>query len=253
MAEKESPFILDETEDFAVVYKPPRMHSVPLKNSGGTLLDWYAAVFPPVTEISNRKGMLHRLDFETQGLVLFAKNQPSLDYLLKLQNEGNFVKEYSAVCQKNCALPSSFPVPPSGFPLAEFLGKTECVIESFFRPFGPGRKQVRPVTDACAQSRTIARSEIAQDRGAYYRTEIVNISENGYYAFTIRLKRGFRHQIRCQLAWTGCPVLNDPLYGQPPVNGFLALRSHGLFFTDPRSGKPREYRIEPLAIPSNPM
>jgi 23S rRNA pseudouridine1911/1915/1917 synthase len=255
MTEQEKPFVFDETEDFAVVYKPPRMHSVPQKNSNSdTLLEWYTQVFPPVMDLSNREGgMLHRLDFETQGLILFAKNQPSLDYLLTLQNEGNFIKEYSAVCQKNSTLPSSFPPPPPGFPLAEFPGQTSLAIESFFRPFGPGRKQVRPVTDAGTQSRKIARSEVAKDRGGYYRTEIVNVTGDGYYTFTIRLKRGFRHQIRCHLAWIGCPVLNDPLYGQQPASGFLALRSNRLIFTDPRNGKPREYRIEPLEIPSNPM
>jgi len=260
MTEQEKPFVLNETEDFAVVYKPPRMHSVPLKNSGGdTLLEWYAQVFPPVMELSNREGgMLHRLDFETQGLVLFAKNQQSLDYLLTLQNEGNFIKEYSAICRKNSALPSSFPPLPSGFPLAEFSGQTEYVIESFFRPFGPGRKQVRPVTDACGEGqkkthKEIASNKVAKDQGGYYRTEIVNATGNGYYTFTVRLKRGFRHQIRCHLAWIGCPVVNDPLYGQQPASGFLALRSNGLIFTDPRSGKSCEYRIEPLEIPSNPM
>jgi len=255
MTEQERPFVLNETEDFAVVYKPPRMHSVPLKDSGGdTLLEWYAAVFPPVMELSNREGgMLHRLDFETQGLVLFAKNQSSLDHLLKLQDEGNFIKEYSAVCHKNSALPSSFPTPPFNFSLAEFSGRTECAVESFFRPFGPGRKQVRPVTDDCGKVKKIARYEIAQDQGGCYRTEIINVTEDEYYTFTIRLKRGFRHQIRCHLAWIGCPVLNDPLYGQRPASGFLALRSNGLMFTDPRGGKPREYRTEPLEIPPNPM
>jgi 23S rRNA pseudouridine1911/1915/1917 synthase len=53
------------------------MHSVPLKNGGDTLLDWYAGIFPPVMDMCGRKegegGLLHRLDFETQGLVLFAK------------------------------------------------------------------------------------------------------------------------------------------------------------------------------------
>jgi len=255
MTDLEKPFVFDETEDFAVVYKPPRMHSVPLKNSGGdTLLEWYAAVFPPVMELSNREGgILHRLDFETQGLVLFAKNQQSLDYLLKLQDEGNFIKEYCAICHKNSALPSSFPASPFNFSLTEFSGQTSFAVESFFRPFGPGRKQVRPVTDACGKKRKIAHNEIAKDRGGYYRTEIIDITKNGYYTFTVRLKRGFRHQIRCHLAWIGCPVVNDPLYGQQPVSGFLALRSNGLMFTDPRSGKPREYRIEPLEIPSNPM
>ncbi|MDR2717098.1 MAG: RNA pseudouridine synthase [Treponema sp.] len=250
MAEQEKPYVLDETEDFAVVYKPPRMHSIPLKNNcGDTLLEWYAALFPAVMDISGRRGeregLLHRLDFETHGLVLFAKNQQSLDYLLTLQNEGNFIKEYSAMCRKNCTLPSSFPAPPSGFPLAEFSGQTEFAIESFFRPFGPGRKQVRPVTDACGKNRKITHNEVAKDRDGYYRTEIINVTENEYYTFTIRLKRGFRHQIRCHLAWIGCPVLNDPLYGDQPANGFLALRSNGLIFTDPRSGKLREYRIEP--------
>jgi len=255
MTEQGKPFVLDETEDFAVVYKPPRMHSVPLKNSGGdTLLEWYVAVFPPVMELSNREGgMLHRLDFETQGLVLFAKNQQALDYLLKLQNEGNFIKEYSAVCRKNSALPSSFPAPPFNFSLAEFPGQTNLAVESFFRPFGPGRKQVRPVTDACGKEQKNTHKEIAKDQGGYYRTEIVNVTGDGYYTFTIRLKRGFRHQIRCHLAWIGCPVLNDPLYGEQAADGFLALRSNGLVFTDPRGGKLREYRVEPLEIPSNPM
>ena len=225
------PFILDETDDFAVVYKPPRMHSAPLKHGGGdTLVDWYG-----------NGSLLHRLDFETHGLVLFAKNQPSLDFLLTQQEQGNFIKEYSAICQKFDTAVASFPPPP--FALSPTIAG--AAIESFFRPFGPGRKQVRPVTD------DNGKKEIAKDRGGYYRTEIVNvinnIADNGRYAFTVRLRRGFRHQIRCHLAWIGCPVANDPVYGgQPVIDGFLALRSHALFFPDPASGKQREYRIEPL-------
>jgi len=260
MTEQEKPYVLDETEDFAIVYKPPRMHSVPLKNSGSdTLLEWYAALFPPLMELSDRRGgkggILHRLDFETQGLVLFAKNQPALDHLLKLQDEGNFIKEYSAVCHKNYTLPSSFPAPPFQFSLAEFPGQASLAVESFFRPFGPGRKQVRPVTDACGKGQKNTHKEIAKDQDGYYRTEIINyrVTGDGYYILVIKLKRGFRHQIRCHLAWIGCPVLNDPLYGDRPASGFLALRSSGLIFTDLHGGKPREYRIEPLEIPSNPM
>ena len=247
-----TPFVLDETDDFAVVYKPPRMHSAPLQHSvqmqngdGDTLVDWYAAQFPTVKDISGRKegegGILHRLDFETHGLVLFAKNQPSLDFLLTQQDEGNFIKEYSAMCQKFDTALASFPPPP--FTVSPTIAG--AAIESFFRPFGPGRKQVRPITDDSK-----SRKEIAKDHGAYYRTEIVNINDNitdnGRYAFTVRLKRGFRHQIRCHLAWIGCPVDNDPIYGEQPADDFLALRSHALFFPDPASGKQREYRVEAL-------
>jgi 23S rRNA pseudouridine1911/1915/1917 synthase len=242
------PFVLDETGGFAVVYKPPRMHSAPLKHGGDTLLDWYAAQYPQVCNLSGRRdkegGLLHRLDFETHGLVLFAKNQQSLDFLLMQQEQGNFTKEYSAICQKSGATSASFPPPP--FTVSPSL--VGSVIESFFRPFGPGRKQVRPVTDN-GKSRKAVRNEIAKDRGGYYRTEIVNITDNEYYTFTVRLKRGFRHQIRCHLAWIGCPVVSDPIYGdQPGIDGFLALRSHALFFPDPDSGKQREYRIESLYL-----
>jgi 23S rRNA pseudouridine1911/1915/1917 synthase len=251
-------FVLDETGDFAVVYKPPRMHSAPLPKGGGdSLLDWYAAQFPQIMELSGRRGgeggMLHRLDFETHGLVLLAKNQPSLDFFMTQQEQGNFIKEYSAICQKSGAALVSFPPPPFVFSPSEFSGQTNLVIESFFRPFGPGRKQVRPVTDANGKGRKAARNGIAKDRGGYYRSEIVNITDNvtdnGHYAFIVRLKRGFRHQIRCHLAWVGCPVVNDPIYGeQPAADGFLALRSHGLVFSDPGSGKQREYRIEGLCL-----
>jgi 23S rRNA pseudouridine1911/1915/1917 synthase len=239
------PTILDETDDFAVIYKPPRMHCAPLKPGGGdTLLDWYAAVFPPITGLSGRKegegGLLHRLDFETQGLVLFAKTQKSLNHLLQQQDEGKFVKEYTATCLKPDPNNSSFHFslftfhfPPPPFNVAENgFPSTPFVIESFFRAYGPGRKQVRPVTDAAYKHRKI---------GDCYRTEIISVSDaDNCLSVTVRLCRGFRHQIRCHLAWIGCPVLNDPLYGGQAAdadgNGFLALHATGLAFTDPSNG-----------------
>jgi len=233
-----NPYILDETDDYAVVFKPPKMHCAPSRaNSGDTLLDWYAAIFPPVMEISGRKegegGLVHRLDYETRGLVLFAKNRPALDCLIRQQNEGSFQKEYEAICHP-VTPPASFPPPP--FDLAHNdLPKTPFVIESFFRPYGPGRKLVRPVV-------TAGKKETASDKGGYYRTTITGFSAaDGNYVFTAKLCRGFRHQIRCHLAWIGCPVLNDPLYGEES-NGFLGLQAVGLFFTD-KNGEPREYRI----------
>jgi 23S rRNA pseudouridine1911/1915/1917 synthase len=247
------PAIVAETNDYAVVFKPPRIHCAPLgQGETGTLLDWYAAVFPPVLALAGRKagegGLVHRLDFETQGLVLFAKNQHSLESFQAQQEEGTFIKEYGALClQSTSARLAGFPPPPA------LAGLPPFAIESFFRPFGPGRKQVRPVIDG-------AHKERAADKGGFYSTGIIAVSassspderiEGNLYSFTARIKRGFRHQIRCHLAWIGYPILNDPLYGpeQPPAesaSGFLALRAQGLFFIDPRTGQEREYRIEGL-------
>jgi len=239
------PYVLDETDDFAVIFKPPKMHSVPLaKKSGGTLLDWYADVFPPVVDL------LHRLDFETHGLALAAKNLKAYEFLKAAQDRDEFIKEYSAVCISAASASSiaAFGFPPPPFSIGEFSSEKPLVIESFFRPFGPGRKQVRPVIEDGKKHR-----ELAKDRGGFYKTEISEV-RNSF--FTLRIKRGFRHQIRCHLCWIGCPILNDPVYrfqldektvsDDEPAAGILALRAHALFFTDPSSGKPREYRIAPL-------
>ena len=253
MQEADAPFLHAETGDFAVVWKPPRMHCAPLKDGeGGTLLEWYAALFPPALAITGRKkgegGLVHRLDFETRGLVLFAKNQKTLDFLLARQDEGAFVKEYEARSVQAPPRLPGFPPPPAAPDCAAPGFPAEPVaIKSFFRPFGPGRKQVRPVTGAAPAYR-----EIAKDGGGYYRTEIRGVAASApFFDFALTIQRGFRHQIRCHLAWIGYPILNDPLYGtgdDSAPGAFLALSSSGLVFPDPRSGERREYRVRPLLV-----
>jgi 23S rRNA pseudouridine1911/1915/1917 synthase len=234
------PYILEETADFAVVFKPPRMHSAPLaKKEGGTLFEWFVA---RENTAQTSAVLMHRLDFDTHGLVLLAKNAKSFEFFKELQDKGGFIKEYSAIC-----VPVTDAVVAPGFPPPPVLAAHDpspeepLVIKSFFRPFGPGRKLVRPVIDEGKK-----KHEIAKDGGAFYRTEIISINNN---VFTVRLKRGFRHQIRCHLCWAGRPILNDPLYPQPREGGpvpDMALRASALFFPDPSTGKQREYRISPI-------
>jgi len=235
-----APYIIEETNDFAVVFKPPRMHSAPLaKKEGGTLFDWFTAREQALSPC--QANLMHRLDFDTHGLVLFAKNLKSFEFFKELQDKGGFVKEYSAVCAVTCNDSSvpGFPPPPA---FADYAPSPEnpLVIESYFRPFGPGRKLVRPVIEEGKKSR-----EIAKDNGDFYRTEITGINGD---IFSLRLKRGFRHQIRCHLCWVGFPIINDPLYPHPLETDnsvpALSLRASALFFTDPSTGKQREYKID---------
>jgi 23S rRNA pseudouridine1911/1915/1917 synthase len=233
--ENNLPHILEENNDFAIVYKPPKVHCVPNKRrNGDNLLEWYG-----------KGSLMHRLDFETHGLVLFANNEKSFEYFDSLQKKGDFIKEYSAVCAN-----MDISVQALAFPAPPVLLDTEpspdnpLVIKSFFRPFGPGRKQVRPVINDGKKHK-----ETVKDRGAYYRTEITGICGD---VFTVRIKRGFRHQIRCHFCWAGFPILNDPIYHHPvKENSFstadiLALRAQALIFSDPSNGKRIEYRINPL-------
>jgi len=255
------PYILDETGDFAVVYKPPRMHcenkymnfnrepqnpttqdrsDEPTRKyeEDDTLFSFYKQ------KENDYLRLMHRLDYETHGLVLFAKNEKSFNYLKDLQDRGEFIKEYSAICsvQNNFSQTSvsSFQTPDfSQLSDHHSLLTVPFIIESYFRPYGPGRKTIRPITDEKKNHK-----ETAKDKGGFYKTEVINIENN---IFTVRIKRGFRHQIRCHLCWKGFPIINDPLYPQiTETHDFLALRSQALFFCDPLTEKKIDYRIEPL-------
>jgi len=281
---KKIPCIIGETENFAVVFKPPKMHCAPanslIKNTEkfllnkpcDTLLEWFKEKSSSVFDI------MHRLDYETHGLVLFAKNEKCFNFFKSAQDNGDFIKEYSAECiisKKNSKNPvyfkdihdsSSFiPRSINGFPpppLFDHIPSIEkpFIIESYFRPFGQGRKTVRPVIENNKNYK-----ETAKDKGGFYRTEIISVNNN---IFTARIKRGFRHQIRCHLFWIGFPILNDPLYfhgtssdtvfnniikedkascnEESKFYSFLALKSHAIFFSDPKTGEKREYRIPPV-------
>ena len=241
----DSPFILKETDDYLVVFKPPKMHCTKNKDQITenkeqiTLHEWVVLQCPSVFDL------MHRLDFETQGLVLFAKNEKSYYFFKTAQDRGEFVKEYSALCSKTKGTSLE------GFPESSIkenifsINSLPFIIESYFRPFGPGRKQVRPIIEDGKKHK-----EIASDKGDFYQTEIIKIEElpADQYKFTVRIKRGFRHQIRCHLSWAGFPILNDPLYSRSTneERDFLALRSHALFFPDPSSRKKTEISIDSI-------
>ncbi|GHU64676.1 RNA pseudouridine synthase [Spirochaetia bacterium] len=232
-----NPQILYEEKDFLIVYKPPGMHSTPLKEGDKNLAGWCISLYPEISSIKGRRagegGCLHRLDFDTQGLVLFARNQDSFEEFMKEQDEGRIIKEYGCLAVKaNTVLP--------GFPV--FSGDNPSLIESPFRPFGTGRKEVRPVGGGLHKSRL---KDAARDKGKPYRTEIADkIKFSDYYEkcekcekkefwyYRLKIQRGFRHQIRCHMAWIGYPILNDALYGGFTKGGMLALRAQAISFKD---------------------
>jgi 23S rRNA pseudouridine1911/1915/1917 synthase len=111
-------------------------------------------------------------------------------------------------------------------------------VESAFRPFGPRGRAVRPSPEE-KQGK-----DFISDRGKS-RLSLVEGAEKlesplfPLYRFRVRIFRGFRHQIRCHLAWLGFPLLNDSLYGGALLPGAgedppsIGLRAQGLSFPDP--------------------
>jgi len=291
------PQILAAEKDFLIVYKPAGMHSAPLGNSQDTILKWCSAEYPEILELSgkddpvdddsdsennNRQasdgGLLHRLDYDTHGLMIIARTPQGMDSLIEQQRHGKIFKEYCALtAEKKTALPG-FPDERPIIPFWVFREKHRIGdtinIRSAFRPYGPGRKEVRPVvTDVnipYTGNMKIKNQgpDIALDGNRPYVTNIITgkimpyggVSGSVDYkvrdtndpvisSFRLGILRGFRHQIRCHLAWVGRPILNDGLYGGISFgNGSLALRAFLISFADPCTGAKRVFAIEQIKI-----
>jgi len=233
------PRIVHETPSFLIVYKPHGLHTAPLRSDEtDNLLAWCAASRPELLGVKGLKdiehGLLHRLDGDTEGLVLLAKTQEAFDAIISSQKQGLFVKEYVAVCRPMDHSLPGFPAAPGPLVLPLNL---PFAVESGFRAFGPGRRAVRPVS---VHAPGVTGKECALDQGAPYRTEILEAStpeaEPQRMRFRVRLLRGFRHQVRCHLAWLGYPIKGDSLYGTAS-DGVLGLSAVAIRFPEPGTGK----------------
>jgi 23S rRNA pseudouridine1911/1915/1917 synthase len=247
------PRIIAVEEGYIVAWKPAGLHSAPLKKGGGSsLLDYCTANYPEVGAVRGKQpwegGLLHRLDRETQGLVLIARSQEAFDTLAAQQKAGVFVKDYEAICVPAACKAPGFPPIPEDL-VDALINNKPFLIKSGFRAWGPGRKQVRPIPVKDNEALTGAA------RAKIYQTELLEtmlVDESGGTParyFRLRLSRGFRHQIRCHLAWLGWPILNDPLYGgMSEEGGTMELLAQALRFNDPLNGEPREYRLPHITV-----
>ena len=142
--------------------------------------------------------VVHRIDRDTSGIVVFAKNRETHRLLCRQFEERLVKKEYLAVV----------------------AGKTEAkgVLQKPIYQFGSGRMGV-------------------DKRGKESVTEFIMV-ESFENASVLKVfpHTGRRHQIRVHLFDEGHPILGDPLYGRNrPVGGIPRLMLHAsrITFTDP--------------------
>ncbi len=210
--------------DILVVNKPSGIPTAPLTGDGDELClvnivrKKHPQIMIPRGNLEREGGLIHRLDTPTSGLVLFALNQAAYDNLIKEQKRDGIIKQYRAVfTNRKNELPEGFPA----FPYPDILsGNT--IISSYFRLFGPRGAAVRPALNAGAK----------RCSGQKYSTQIEMESENSVIC---TLSRGFRHQIRCHMAWAGYPLKGDVLYGGTESEDF-GLTAVGISFTSPSTG-----------------
>ena len=199
-------------EPYLIINKPSRLPSAPLnENDRNNAFSIAAELFPELLNVTGRKeiehGLLHRIDTETSGLLIIAATQDSYENLLQLQKENKIKKYYSALSNVDYENINKL----GGFPSSDFVyckNIKEYNLESYFRFFGEGRKCVRPVTK---NSNGAALKKLGKP--VLYNTNI-KIVENSCDLIRIEacITNGFRHQVRCHLAWMGLPIMGDSLY-----------------------------------------
>lgn len=165
-----------------------------LANETNTLVDFFIDKYPDVKKLdwpdTTRPGIVHRLDKETSGLIVLAKNP---EVLIKLQTQF-----------KNREVQKTY--------LALVLGKVEKEgkVEANIERGNAGTQKVVDVNYSF--NNKIIRPAITFYKPIkYYR-----FNNNDFTLLEVQPKTGRMHQIRTHLKYLGFPIIGDPLYNIKP-------------------------------------
>lgn len=209
--------IVWEDENMAVINKPSGMLTHPTtKEISGTLVN--ALMYKYGENLSDlngdlRPGIVHRLDRNTSGLIMIAKNNRTHEFLVNEMKEKRFLKKYLAVVKGS-------------------LEKDEFEIES---PIG--RHLTQP------------HKQCIREDGKESLT-LVKVLERleGATFVELTLITGRTHQIRVHMSSIGHPVYNDTLYGFGKMKiktEEQVLQSYKLEFTRPFTEERISLEIQP--------
>lgn len=206
--------IVYEDDDLLVVNKPKGMVVHPAAgNEDGTLVNALLAHCPDTLSGINgvmRPGIVHRIDKDTSGLLMVAKNDTAHQSLAAQIAEHSFTRVYEAVIVGH---------------LKEQSGTVNAPIGRH-----PVHRKKMAVTDKNAKPAVTHYTVLAE--------------YPGYSHIRVRLETGRTHQIRVHMAYLGHPVAGDTVYGgskQPPELHGQCLHAKTVGFIHPRTGEYREF------------
>ena len=226
-----------EDADLAVINKPPGLVVHPGAGTpDGTLVNALLARDGQLSSIGGvfRPGIVHRLDKDTSGLMVVARNDFSHRTLSEALSRHDVARVYHAITLRS---------------FRENSGRIEA-------PIGrhpSGRTRMAVVHEKKGGRPAVTHWKVIEQMGAYSLVEC-------------RLETGRTHQIRVHLAHEGHPLLGDELYGggfalasqfvPAQANKLRAtlhtvqrqmLHARQLAFTHPRTGEPMSFTAEPPA------
>ena len=206
--------ILYQDDDLAVVVKPCGMVVHPAAgNEDGTMVNALLHHLDSLGGIGGelRPGIVHRLDKDTSGLLLVAKNDAAQLALSRQLQERQMEKHYRALVDGLMKEPS---------------GRVEAPI---------------------ARSRKDRKKMAVDPEGREAVTEWTVLAEGrGVTLLDVHILTGRTHQIRVHMKHLGHPVCGDPIYGSSRGAKVprLMLHAWSLAFTHPRTGERMTFTAE---------
>ena len=219
--------IIFEDDDLIVVNKPVQMsvHPTTMEETGTLVqallyhsLQIAEAIYDMDSLVSRlRPGIVHRLDKDTTGLLVVAKNKPALISLTNQFKEHLVTKEYTALLFGNLSEPLT---------IHTNLKRNKRADKNVMGVHEKGREaitHINPLTH-------------------YFFLK----EEQEVTLVSCQIETGRTHQIRVHCKHSGHPVLGDPLYTTKPARSFSQhvgakrqlLHASKLSFTHPRTGEP---------------
>jgi 23S rRNA pseudouridine1911/1915/1917 synthase len=202
--------IVYEDEDLLVINKAAGMvvHPAP-GHADDTLVNALLAYYPELQGVEGlRPGIVHRLDKDTSGLIIVAKNAPTQAALIEQMKQHQVIKRYLALVEGIVSLEQG----------------------SIDAPIGrdPRHRQQMAIT-----------AKGSREARTHFRV-LERFSR--HTLLLLELETGRTHQIRVHLKAIGHPIVGDPVYGSGNTRGNLSLRrqflhAYQLKFTHPTSGK----------------
>ncbi|MDT2673613.1 RluA family pseudouridine synthase [Enterococcus dongliensis] len=199
--------IVYEDEDVVVVNKPQGMVVHPSAgHPNGTLVNGLLYQIKNLSTINDvvRPGIVHRIDKDTSGLLMVAKNDHAHEVLAKQLKDKTSLRKYIALVHGE---------------IPHEKGRIEAPI---------GRSKVNRKMQAVTE----------EGKSAVTHFEVLQRFE-GYTLIELQLETGRTHQIRVHMQYIGYPVAGDPLYGPKKTlkgNGQF-LHAKLLGFEHPTTGE----------------
>lgn len=190
--------ILDETPDYLVISKPIGISVHPGAGERvETISDWLQKRYPEIKNLpwktTERVGIVHRLDKDTSGILLLAKNPEALDFFQDQFKQRSVEKHYQTLVV--------------GKPPRE-QGSINALIRR--DPKDRERQKVEFIDFGLDEAeRKDSATEYKTIRTYNYKNQILTLLD-------IKLNTGRKHQIRVHMKYEGCPVLGDQKYFTKP-------------------------------------